>query len=122
MNEKGDLLLLYFGVIDILQNYRLKKKLEHALKSTLVTRGSANTLALTFRDHRSFYRKKYPCAIQIIMVIGLSDFFRTKSFAKVMKTSHEDENLQLDDWSLPPPERRVGFEDPFGQVLNDNEM
>lgn len=38
VNENGDLLLLYVGIIDILQNYRLRKKLEHALKSTLVTR------------------------------------------------------------------------------------
>ncbi len=38
MNQNGDLLLLYVGIIDILQNYCLRKKLEHALKSTLVTR------------------------------------------------------------------------------------
>ena len=38
VNQKGDLLLLYVGIIDILQNYRLRKKLEHAFKSTLVTR------------------------------------------------------------------------------------
>lgn len=38
VNKNGDLLLLYLGVIDILQNYRLRKKLEHAFKSTLVTR------------------------------------------------------------------------------------
>ncbi|CAF1512910.1 unnamed protein product [Rotaria sp. Silwood1] len=38
INQNGDLLLLYVGIIDILQNYRLRKKLEHAFKSTLVTR------------------------------------------------------------------------------------
>ncbi|CAF4080501.1 unnamed protein product [Rotaria sp. Silwood2] len=38
VNQNGDLLLLYVGIIDILQNYRLRKKLEHAFKSTLVTR------------------------------------------------------------------------------------
>ena len=38
MNKNGDLLLLYVGIIDILQNYRLRKKREHAFKSTLVTR------------------------------------------------------------------------------------
>ncbi|CAF1205861.1 unnamed protein product [Rotaria sordida] len=38
VNQNGDLLLLYVGVIDILQNYRLRKKLEHVFKSTLVTR------------------------------------------------------------------------------------
>ena len=32
-NQKGERLLLFLGVIDILQNYRLMKKLEHAVKS-----------------------------------------------------------------------------------------
>lgn len=32
-NAKGERLLLYAGVIDILQSYRLKKKLEHGFKS-----------------------------------------------------------------------------------------
>ena len=31
----GDRLLLYLGVIDILQSYRLKKRLEHGLKSII---------------------------------------------------------------------------------------
>lgn len=34
-NAKGERLLLYLGVIDILQSYRLKKKLEHTWKSIL---------------------------------------------------------------------------------------
>ena len=32
-NFRGERLLLYIGVIDILQSYRLAKKLEHAMKS-----------------------------------------------------------------------------------------
>ncbi|KAL5287819.1 PIP5K1B family protein [Megaselia abdita] len=32
-NEKGERLLLFIGIIDILQSYRLKKKLEHTFKS-----------------------------------------------------------------------------------------
>lgn len=32
-NSKGERLLLYAGVIDILQSYRLKKRLEHAMKA-----------------------------------------------------------------------------------------
>jgi 1-phosphatidylinositol-4-phosphate 5-kinase len=35
---RGERLLLYFGIIDILQSYRLKKKLEHSFKS-LITDG-----------------------------------------------------------------------------------
>ncbi|GFQ71007.1 phosphatidylinositol 4-phosphate 5-kinase type-1 gamma [Trichonephila clavata] len=34
-NAKGENLLLFLGIIDILQSYRLKKKLEHTLKSVL---------------------------------------------------------------------------------------
>ena len=34
-NGKGERLLLYFGIIDILQSYRLKKKLEHTFKSMI---------------------------------------------------------------------------------------
>lgn len=32
-NSKGERLLLYAGIIDILQSYRLKKRLEHAMKA-----------------------------------------------------------------------------------------
>jgi Phosphatidylinositol-4-phosphate 5-Kinase len=34
-NDKGERLLLFIGIIDILQSYRLKKKLEHTLKSII---------------------------------------------------------------------------------------
>lgn len=34
-NAKGERLLLYIGIIDILQSYRLKKKLEHTWKSMI---------------------------------------------------------------------------------------
>ena len=34
-NAKGERLLIYMGLIDILQNYRLLKKFEHAWKSVL---------------------------------------------------------------------------------------
>ncbi|VDK89510.1 unnamed protein product [Onchocerca ochengi] len=34
-NQRGDDLLLFLGIIDILQNYRLLKKLEHTWKSVL---------------------------------------------------------------------------------------
>ena len=32
-NQKGERLLLYVGIIDILQSYRLKKRMEHAFKA-----------------------------------------------------------------------------------------
>lgn len=34
-NVKGERLLLFIGIIDILQSYRLKKKLEHTWKSMI---------------------------------------------------------------------------------------
>lgn len=34
-NHKGERLLLYLGIIDILQSYRMRKKLEHTLKSII---------------------------------------------------------------------------------------
>lgn len=34
-NAKGERLLIYLGIIDILQSYRLLKKLEHTWKSVL---------------------------------------------------------------------------------------
>uniref|UniRef100_A0A1I8INT8 PIPK domain-containing protein n=1 Tax=Macrostomum lignano TaxID=282301 RepID=A0A1I8INT8_9PLAT len=34
-NAKGERLFLYMGIIDILQNYRLFKKMEHAMKSII---------------------------------------------------------------------------------------
>lgn len=34
-NAKGERLLLFVGIIDILQSYRLKKKLEHTWKSMI---------------------------------------------------------------------------------------
>jgi len=35
-NAKGERLLLYSGIIDILQSYRFKKKLEHGFKSIVM--------------------------------------------------------------------------------------
>ncbi|XP_050397071.1 phosphatidylinositol 4-phosphate 5-kinase type-1 alpha isoform X1 [Patella vulgata] len=35
-NQKGDRLLIYLGIIDILQSYRLKKRLEHQIKSLVI--------------------------------------------------------------------------------------
>ena len=34
-NHKGERLLIYLGIIDILQSYRMQKKLEHVIKSII---------------------------------------------------------------------------------------
>ncbi|XP_055930867.1 phosphatidylinositol 4-phosphate 5-kinase type-1 alpha-like isoform X2 [Argiope bruennichi] len=52
-NSKGENLLLFIGIIDILQSYRLKKKLEHTLKSVL---HDGDTVSV----HRpSFYAQRF---------------------------------------------------------------
>ncbi|XP_056647078.1 phosphatidylinositol 4-phosphate 5-kinase type-1 alpha isoform X7 [Diorhabda sublineata] len=52
-NEKGERLLLFIGIIDILQSYRLKKKLEHTWKSMI---HDGDTVSV----HRpSFYAQRF---------------------------------------------------------------
>ena len=34
-NHKGERLLLYLGIIDILQSYKIRKKLEHTIKAII---------------------------------------------------------------------------------------
>lgn len=52
-NSKGERLLLYVGIIDILQNYRLAKKLEHAFKSIV---RDGDTVSV---HHPQFYSKRF---------------------------------------------------------------
>ncbi|XP_048523762.1 phosphatidylinositol 4-phosphate 5-kinase type-1 alpha isoform X4 [Dendroctonus ponderosae] len=52
-NDKGERLLLFIGIIDILQSYRLKKKLEHTWKSMI---HDGDTVSV----HRpSFYAQRF---------------------------------------------------------------
>lgn len=44
---KGERLLLYLGIIDILQSYRLKKKLEHTFKS-MIADGVSSRASFSF--------------------------------------------------------------------------
>lgn len=48
-SEKGERLLLFIGIIDILQSYRLKKKLEHTFKS-IIHDGVSYHFSLFIRD------------------------------------------------------------------------
>lgn len=59
-NDKGQRLLLYIGIIDILQHYRLKKKLEHGIKSLLADGDTISVVNPTFYAERfeSFFRDK----------------------------------------------------------------
>lgn len=52
-NNKGERLLMFIGIIDILQSYRLKKKLEHTMKSIVIDGDSISV-------HRpSFYCSRF---------------------------------------------------------------
>ncbi|CAD5112114.1 DgyrCDS1355 [Dimorphilus gyrociliatus] len=59
-NDNGQRLLLYIGIIDILQHYRLKKKLEHGIKSLLADGDTISVVNPTFYAERfeSFFRDK----------------------------------------------------------------
>ena len=45
----GDLIIIYLGVIDILQSYRLKKKIEHTMKA-FITDGVCVCVCVFLRD------------------------------------------------------------------------
>ncbi|KAK2704339.1 hypothetical protein QYM36_016656 [Artemia franciscana] len=71
-NESGDRLALYLGIIDILQSYRFKKKLEHAFKS-LITDGD------TVSVHRpNYYSKRF------------LDFMKSRVFKKINTQSQRE--------------------------------
>ncbi|XP_047132994.1 phosphatidylinositol 4-phosphate 5-kinase type-1 beta isoform X1 [Hydra vulgaris] len=64
-NEKGEQLVLFLGIIDILQNYRLAKKMEHSWKSILT---DGDTVSV----HKpSFYAKRF------------LDFIKDKVFKRI---------------------------------------
>ncbi|XP_013381958.1 phosphatidylinositol 4-phosphate 5-kinase type-1 alpha isoform X2 [Lingula anatina] len=64
-NSKGERLLLYIGIIDILQSYRLKKKLEHTMKAIV---HDGDTISVT---RPSFYSQRF------------QNFFSQEVFKKV---------------------------------------
>uniref|UniRef100_K1QA59 Phosphatidylinositol-4-phosphate 5-kinase type-1 alpha n=1 Tax=Magallana gigas TaxID=29159 RepID=K1QA59_MAGGI len=64
-NSKGERIMLYLGLIDILQSYRLQKKIEHTLKSIII---DADSLSV----HRpSYYSERF------------QDFMSSKVFRKI---------------------------------------
>ncbi|XP_061190138.1 phosphatidylinositol 4-phosphate 5-kinase type-1 alpha-like isoform X2 [Saccostrea echinata] len=64
-NSKGERLMLYLGVIDILQSYRLKKKIEHTMKSIVIDADSISVHRPSYYSHR------------------FQDFMSTKVFRKI---------------------------------------
>jgi len=74
-NAKGERLLIFIGIIDILQNYRFFKKLEHAWKSVLHDGDSISVTNPTFyaarfqtymREHVFIRAGLYNASVMII--------------------------------------------------------
>nr|XP_022306927.1 phosphatidylinositol 4-phosphate 5-kinase type-1 alpha-like isoform X7 [Crassostrea virginica] len=64
-NNKGERIMLYLGIIDILQSYRLKKKIEHTMKAIVIDADSISV-------HRpSYYSQRF------------QDFMSAKVFRKI---------------------------------------
>jgi 1-phosphatidylinositol-4-phosphate 5-kinase len=51
-NQRGERLLLYLGIIDILQSYRMRKKLEHAFKAIIHDGDTVSVHRPDFYSHR----------------------------------------------------------------------
>merc|ERR1719361_916812 len=51
-NHKGERLLLYLGIIDILQSYRMRKKMEHTFKAIIYDGDTVSVHRPGFYAHR----------------------------------------------------------------------
>jgi len=51
-NHKGERLLLYLGIIDILQSYKIRKKLEHTIKAIIHDGDTVSVHRPSFYAHR----------------------------------------------------------------------
>ncbi|XP_025017981.1 phosphatidylinositol 4-phosphate 5-kinase type-1 alpha [Tetranychus urticae] len=81
-NNKGERLLLFMGIIDILQSYRLKKRLEHTVKS-IITDGD------TISVHRpNFYARRFQdfCADKVFKKIPSLDLPEIKGPHRKFRT------------------------------------
>ncbi|XP_077285289.1 phosphatidylinositol 4-phosphate 5-kinase 59B isoform X16 [Arctopsyche grandis] len=103
-NGKGERLLLFVGVIDILQSYRFRKKLEHTWKSMI---HDGDTVSV----HRpSFYAQRFQdfMAKKVFMKIPSPlkhSPSKRKSISRTLKPQDELETsgLPLSCCSTPPP-------------------
>jgi len=88
-NARGDRLLLFLGIIDILQNYRLLKKVEHTWKSILHDGDSISV-------HRpSFYAQRF------------LDFMKNKVFHKTSPLKHSPSRRRQGRRSVPDEDKET---------------
>lgn len=82
-NAKGERLLLFLGIIDILQNYRLLKKLEHTWKSVLHDGDSISV------HNPSFYATRFQDYIsEKVFCKGSADLLHSKQSHKFKSLVH----------------------------------
>ncbi|XP_039445680.1 phosphatidylinositol 4-phosphate 5-kinase type-1 gamma isoform X5 [Culex pipiens pallens] len=102
-SEKGERLLLFIGIIDILQSYRLRKKLEHTWKSIIhdgdtVSVHRPSFYAQRFQDFMAkTVFKKIP-SLDLPEIKGNHRKFRTlvTSYIAVAGSSHQHHQQQRD--------------------------
>lgn len=70
-SARGERLLLFVGIIDILQSYRLKKKLEHTWKS-MIHDGVSNILIFSSNNSKYFVNRRAWRFIKFIPLLSLS--------------------------------------------------
>ncbi len=71
---RGDRVLIYLGVIDILQSYRFKKKLEHSFKSIIADGVSFTTVQCSYRIAGNF---------QMVEIFVLKSIIRKLKLTKI---------------------------------------
>ncbi|XP_066139439.1 phosphatidylinositol 4-phosphate 5-kinase type-1 alpha isoform X11 [Euwallacea fornicatus] len=109
-NDKGERLLLFIGIIDILQSYRLKKKLEHTWKSMIHDGDTVSVHRPSFYAHRfqKFMAEKVFKKIPSPLKHSPS---KRKSLSKPLR--HEeliDNSIAPSCCSTPPPTYSEGYD------------
>ena len=84
--QSGEKLVLYIGIIDILQSYRFAKKLEHTFKSFVID-GVSKILCLIkspniLMIHNSFYSRTPYQFTGLVFMLNVSSHFLLIEFSR----------------------------------------
>eukprot|EP00105_Crassostrea_gigas_P023428 XP_011443264.1 PREDICTED: phosphatidylinositol 4-phosphate 5-kinase type-1 alpha isoform X3 [Crassostrea gigas] len=98
-NSKGERIMLYLGLIDILQSYRLQKKIEHTLKSIIIDADSLSVHRPSYYSERfqdfmsSKVFRKIPTHLRQKMALKHSPSKRKPTMGKRANTTSESETF-----------------------------
>lgn len=81
-DEHGRRLSLYVGIIDILQSYQLRKKLEHTLKSVMTDGVNRHSVWFRSTEPLVIFRIKYLWPIHVSIPNDFKSFFSQLSSSK----------------------------------------